>query len=154
MIDVPHDVIELQDGKCRVVEHPLLGSACLQIGDDYIELGDIRRVNLAKAVFESGRRGPVPIPKDPEHCAQILERYERHLDRLYEEVWNRVVLKTSNERLQAKIVSIVIHRVMYAANHPEEATKGGASGQEIGLRPGRNKSKNRRCTASAADAKA
>jgi len=117
MIDVPHDVIELLDGNhCTVVEHPLLGSACLQIDDEYIELDDIRRANLAKAVYDTGRRGPVPIPKDPEHCARILGRIERYLDKLEEEIWNRVVLKTSNERTQVKVAAMVMRRIMARAN--------------------------------------
>jgi len=128
-------MIDLIDGnRCSVVEHPLLGSACLKIDDDYIELGDIRRALLAKAVYDAGRRGPVPIPKDPAHCARIVERIERYLDNLREEIWNRAALKTSNEKVQARVVSIVMHRVLMRANNPEQSPPTGRKLAKSGLR--------------------
>jgi hypothetical protein len=142
LTDKPHDMIDLPDGnKCRVVEHPLLGSACLQIDDEYIELGDIRRANLAKIVYDVGRRGPVPIPKDPEHCARIQGRIERYLADLEEEIWNRAAMKTSDLRRQAKIVSIVMHRVLMKANQPAE---GSATITSVGGSPRSSRRRRRR----------
>ncbi len=107
----PVEEIDLPEGKCKLLSSPLTGQAGLDIDGTHIELGDERRAELAKAIFDSGRRGTVPIPMDPDLCAQILTRYRAYLDQVTAEFNYLVSQKTANEKMQAKVVGILKHRL-------------------------------------------
>jgi len=107
----PTEEIELPEGKCKLLSSPLTGQAGLDIDGTHIELGDERRAELAKAIFDSGRRGTVPIPMDPELCAQILKRYREYDAQITAEFHRLVSQKTANEKMQAKVVAILKHRL-------------------------------------------
>ena len=103
----PTEEIDLPEGRCKLVSSPLMGQAGIDIDGTHIELGDERRAELAKAVLDSGRRGAVPIPTDPDVCAQVLPRYRAYYDQVTAEFSHLVAQKTADEKMQAKVIAIL-----------------------------------------------
>lgn len=113
----PADAVELRDGKCRLVDNSLLGQVGIDIDGHYIEVGDVRRAHLVKAILESGRRGRVPIPCDGDLCRTTEQRYRSYCDQVAAEFAHLTAQKTANEKLQAKVVTNLRHRLA----HPDGA---------------------------------
>jgi hypothetical protein len=108
----PH-YVELIDGKCRVLDNSLLGQVGIEIDVGYIELGDERRAQFVKLVHETGRRGRIPVPRDPESCKAILARYRAYHDQALSEFAHQAAQRTANEKLQAKVVGILRHKLSH-----------------------------------------
>ena len=109
--DEPVDHVELVDGKCTVVDNSLLGQVGIDINGRYIQLGDERRAHLVKAVFDAGRRGRVRIPIDAELCRKTQVGYRAYHDQVLAEFAHQAAQKTANEKLQAKVVALLKHRL-------------------------------------------
>jgi len=107
------DYVELIDGKCRVLDNSLLGQVGIEIDVGYIELGDERRAQFVKLVHETGRRGRIPVPRDPESCKAILARYRAYHDQALSEFAHQAAQRTANEKLQAKVVGILRHKLSH-----------------------------------------
>lgn len=107
----PTDLVDLPEGDCRVVDNSLLGHVAVRIGGHYIELGDPARARLVKMVFDSGRRGPVPIPCDASVCDGISREYMEYREQVEAEFAIQVAQKTANEKLQAKVVASLRHKL-------------------------------------------
>lgn len=107
------DLVSFVDGKCKVVDSSLLGHVGIDMNGDYIELGDVRRADLAVAIFETGRRGQVPLPADPKRCREALSEYRTYHDQALAEFTHAVAEKTANEKLQAKVVALLKHKLAH-----------------------------------------
>ena len=57
------------------------------------------------------RHGPVPIPHSGEACVTILARFRAYDDQVLAEFSSRVAENTANEKLQAKVLSILKHKL-------------------------------------------
>jgi len=119
--DEPVEVIELPDGKLRIVDNSLLGHVGVDIDGHYIEIGDPARADLLKGIFECGRRGPVPIPKDPRVCETVDQRFRDYRAQIESEFAYQASQKTASEKFQAKVVANLRHRLVQAAS-PERTT--------------------------------
>ena len=107
----PVDRIETGEGKFRAVSHPLMGHVGIEVDGRYTELGDERRVKLVKNIHEAGRHGAVPIPRNPNLCATITSLYRAYHDEVLAEFTQRVAEKTASEKMQAKVVTALVHRL-------------------------------------------
>ncbi|MCY3019652.1 MAG: N-6 DNA methylase [Planctomycetota bacterium] len=105
------DEIELGDGQIKLVSEPLLGRVGIQQDGTFTELGHEERVALVKAIHANGRRGRVKIPRSAATCTKVLSRYRAYLDQVQAEFAEQAARKTSNEKVQARIVVILKHRL-------------------------------------------
>ncbi len=110
------DTIELHAGKAKVHASPLLGKAELQMDGHSVELGDEARANLALVAHESGRRGPIPVPRAPAACLESLRKYREYTQYLREEFAQLAAEKTASEKLAARVVSILEKRLGQCGN--------------------------------------
>lgn len=85
----------------------------VEIEGTYTDLGDEHRAELVKAVHDAGRRGLVPMPRNPDLCASIISRYRAYLDQVLAEFTQRVAEKTASEKMQAKVVAALMRRLVY-----------------------------------------
>lgn len=106
----PTDMVDLPEGDCRVVDNSLLGHVAVHVGGHYIELGDPGRARLVKMIFDSGRRGPISIPRDASVCDGIRREYMEYRQQVEAEFAYQVAQKTANEKLQAKVVANLHHK--------------------------------------------
>lgn len=109
----PVDRIEIGEGKFKAVSQPLMGHVGIEVDDRYTELGDERRLRLAKTIHEGGRHGAVPIPRTPDLCAAITSRYRAYHDQVLAEFTQRVAEKTASEKMQARVVAALMHRLAH-----------------------------------------
>ena len=107
----PTQVVDLHGTKCRVVDNSLLSHAGIDIDGDYTELGNAARARLVKTIFDSARRGPTPIPLDPDLCQSVNRRYRQYREQAESEFALQVAQKSANEKVQAKVVANLCHRL-------------------------------------------
>lgn len=105
------ETMDLPEGKFRTINEPLMGRVGFDIDDRHTELGDERRLELVRAIFAFGRRGAVPIPHSGEACATILTRFRAYEDQVLAEFAYHVAEKTANEKMQAKVLNILRHKL-------------------------------------------
>jgi hypothetical protein len=110
------ETVDLPPGKPKLYASPLMGKASLQVDGHTIELGDETRAQLALAAHESGRRGPVPIPRDPTACAEALRRYRQYAEQMRTEFAQRAAEKTASEKLAARVGAILEQRLGQVGN--------------------------------------
>jgi hypothetical protein len=92
-------------------DHALLNEHGIEIDGHYIELCDPNRARFAKALCDLGRHGPQPIPVEPDHCRQVLTRYQQYREQLHAELVERAGQKTANAKLQARVVKLLETRL-------------------------------------------
>jgi hypothetical protein len=112
------ETVELPDGKFKTIDEPLMGRVGFSIDGRHTELGDERRLELVRAIFTFGRRGPVPIPCSGEGCATVLNRFRAYDDQVLAEFSHQAGQRTASEKMQARVLSILKHRLA----HLEPAT--------------------------------
>ena len=105
------ETIELFDGKARIVFQPLMDTAELVMDGHSVNLSKESRAQLALMAHQCGRRGPVVIPRDAYACAAVLKRYHEYIEQIHVEFNQRVAEKTANEKLAAKVVSLLAKRL-------------------------------------------
>jgi type I restriction-modification system DNA methylase subunit len=105
------ETVELTEGKFKTSDEPLMGRIGFDIDGRHTELGDERRLQLVRAIFAFGRRGAVPIPRSGEACLTILTRFRAYDDQVLAEFSYRVAEKTANEKMQAKVLNILKHKL-------------------------------------------
>jgi len=101
--DTPCETIELPAGPGKVL-NDLFTPPSLRVGSVVIPLKEIERVHFTKAVSDAGRSGPVPIPRDPDICKNILSRYQTYLadrERVFSELAGEF---TADEAIHEKVV--------------------------------------------------
>ncbi|MEX0701301.1 MAG: N-6 DNA methylase [Planctomycetales bacterium] len=103
--------VELLDGKARIVPRPLLGKVELEMGEHVVELAKEPRAALALAAHQSGRRGPILVPRDPQACTAALLLFRAYRDQMHAEFTQRTEEKTGNEKLAAKAAAILEQRL-------------------------------------------
>ena len=101
------ETVELPEGKFKNIDEPLMGRVGFDIDDRHTELGDERRLELVRSIFDFGRRGCVPIPHSGEACETALSRFHVYEEQVLAEFSNRVAEKTANEKMQAKVMNIL-----------------------------------------------
>ena len=106
------DNVELADGKLRVIDNSLMSQVGVDMNGQYTELGDQRRAQLAKAVFDAGRRGLVPIPRDGGVCDLARGQFRVYEDQAMDELHILIAAKTANEKMQAKVLHLLKHRLI------------------------------------------
>lgn len=105
------DTIELHDGKAKVVAMPLMGKVEFEMGGDVIELSKESRAQLALTAHTCGRRGPILIPRDAAACAAVLSRYREYIEQMHAVFAQSAAEKTANEKLAAKVGTILEKRL-------------------------------------------
>jgi hypothetical protein len=107
------ETVELPEGKFRTINEPLMGRVGFDIDGRHTELGDERRLELVRAIFTFGRRGAVPIPRSGNACATILTRFRAYEDQVLAEFSYRVAERTASEKMQAKVLNILRHKLAH-----------------------------------------
>ena len=105
------DHVDLTEGKLRVVLEPLIGNIGITIDGEYTELGDEQRVQLVKSIYDTGRRGSVPVPQQGKVCAAVLHHYRVYENQVLAEFAGEISQKTANERMQAKVLDLLKHKL-------------------------------------------
>jgi hypothetical protein len=103
--------IQLDDGPLTVQSNPLYGQVGIQLGARYMELGDEERVTFVKLAFAQGRRGTLPVPRDPAACRRAVRKYREYMRVMDEEFAEHVAAKTASEKIQARIVAALKHKL-------------------------------------------
>jgi hypothetical protein len=103
--------VSLSPGRARIKDHGLLGEHGIAIGNEYIELGHPERAEFAKLLSDLGRHGEQLLPLEPEHCQQALASYRDYCEQFHAEVVERAGQKTTDARMQARVVKMVEARL-------------------------------------------
>lgn len=112
--DWPIQLVELPSGSGRLEANDLLGENGLHSGSTYVELGDVERARFAKQLSDLGLTGPRPVPVDPAHCRSALQRYVEYVQQLDTELADRVAAKTTDPKLQARLLRVLQSRLKRA----------------------------------------
>jgi methylase of polypeptide subunit release factors len=98
------ETIDLPQGKAKVITHGLYGNSEVQIGDNFIPLGNPERSELVKALADLSIHGKIEIPASPEISEKALKSYERKFTELNKRFHAEAATFTADENLQEKIV--------------------------------------------------
>jgi len=97
------EIVNLPEGQAQIA-NDLFQRNSIYIQGRYIELGDTRRAEFAKALADCGISGAVAIPTSPELCDDALRRYEEHNNQTDERLAEMASQYTSDETIQARVV--------------------------------------------------
>ena len=101
--DVENDLIDLPEGKARVV-HDLWDAGSLLVGKTEIPLGHPTRAAFAKALSDSRLHGLVSIPVDAEVCARAIKEHHEYERTMDEHFMDLASTRTADDSMQAKVV--------------------------------------------------
>ncbi|MCX6345440.1 MAG: N-6 DNA methylase [Armatimonadetes bacterium] len=99
------EVLDLPEGKARVVQADLWNPPGVKIGRNYIPLEYSSRARFVKSLADDGIHGIVHIPNSPEHCQEALLEHTKYITALNDEFADLAADHTSDEQMQEKVVN-------------------------------------------------
>jgi len=110
------ETLSLPVGRASIHAHELLQEHGIHIGGQFLDLGTSERAQFVKILCDHGRHGRQTIPVQPEHCHKALFRYQQYREQIRAELLERVGQKTTDEKLQARVMKMLEARLTDETN--------------------------------------
>jgi len=92
------------EGRARIVKNNLFQPDGVQIGEDFLELGDPVRCQFVKELSDIGITGRIRVPIMPAMCQFVLDDHHAYITETTEEFTRLAAVYTAEEAMQERVV--------------------------------------------------